>query len=76
MVCDVISVCLYPGALAESECEDGDIRLAGGPNEMGGRVEICDGGVWGSVCNQEFGEEEANVVCKELGFTECKQFET
>ena len=36
-------------------------------------MEICDGGVWGSVCNHEFGEWEARVVCNQLGFTECKQ---
>ena len=36
-------------------------------------MEICDGGVWGSVCNHEFGEWEARVVCNQLGFSECKQ---
>lgn len=76
LCCVAISVCLYPGAMSEPECKNGDVRLAGGLDEMGGRVEVCDGGVWGSVCNHEFGEEEAAVVCNELGFTECEQFDT
>ena len=56
----------------EAECTEGDIRLAGGLNNMGGRVEVCNGGVWGSVCNHNFGELEARVVCNQLGFNECK----
>ena len=56
----------------EAECTEGAVRLAGGLNNMGGRVEICNGGVWGSVCNHNFGELEARVVCTQLGFNECK----
>ena len=64
------------GAGPGAECTEGDVRLAGGLNNMGGRVEICNGGVWGSVCNHNFREPEARVVCSQLGFTECKQSHT
>lgn len=46
--------------------------MAGGLDELGGRVELCHRGVWGSICNHGFGEQEAKVVCTQLGFTECK----
>ena len=33
-----------------------------------GRVEICQSGEWGTVCDDGFGTEEADVVCRKLGF--------
>ena len=35
------------------------------PNE--GRVEICRSGQWKSVCDNNWSENEARVVCKQLG---------
>ena len=39
-----------------------------GPNARSGRVEIKHKGVWGTVCEDNFGLEEAQVVCTMLGF--------
>ncbi|KAG2496067.1 hypothetical protein HYH03_005986 [Edaphochlamys debaryana] len=56
----------------------GAIRLAGPDAANGvGRVEMYDGANWGSVCGKAFGTgaedgfgmKEANVVCKELGYS-------
>lgn len=60
------------GAAAEAECEEGSVRLAGGLDEMSGRVEVCGGGVWGTVCDHGFGQTEAKVVCHQLGFDKCE----
>ena len=47
---------------------DGNVRLADGPTELEGRVEIFYNGSWFAVCDYIFGIEEADVVCRQLGF--------
>ena len=44
------------------------MRLVDGPSESSGRVEIRHDGQWGTVCDDEFGQEEAQVVCRTLGY--------
>ena len=34
-----------------------------------GRVEILHDGQWGSVCGRKFGYNEAQVICRSLGYT-------
>ena len=51
-------------------CYDGEIRLRGGFDENQGRVEICFGGVWGTVCDNGWDERDAGVVCTQLGLTQ------
>ena len=50
-----------------STCREGDIRLQDGYNQ--GRIEICYNNLWGTVCDDSWGNVDAQVACKQLGFT-------
>ena len=48
-------------------CADGDVRLAGGNSSMEGRVEFCFNNIWGTICDDGWDDNEAQVVCRQLG---------
>jgi len=45
------------------EIADADVRLVGSllPNE--GRLEVKVAGIWGTVCDDDFDDEDASVAC-------------
>ena len=49
-------------------CNYGDIRLVGGSDQYEGRVEICINDDWGTVCDDFWGNQDAGVVCNQLGY--------
>ena len=49
-------------------CEDGDVRLQGGVDSSNGYVELCMSRTWGAVCNDEWSDSDAKVVCRQLGY--------
>ncbi|XP_068683863.1 deleted in malignant brain tumors 1 protein-like [Montipora foliosa] len=65
-------LCLIPCVMS---LKDGDVRLFH-PNSTAyeGRLEIFHNGKWGSVCDDWFGMEEADVVCRQLNFTQGAQY--
>ena len=59
---------LYFVSKAQNCFVEGEIRLRGGTTSREGRVEMCLGGVWGTVCDDGWGTTDAHVVCRQLGY--------
>ena len=43
------------------------IRVVGGPDDKHGRVEISHRGEWGTICDNDWDDKDASVVCRMLG---------
>ena len=45
------------------------MRLKEGQYNYEGRVEICTSGIWSTVCDDFWGTLDAQVVCRQLGYS-------
>ena len=51
-------------------CANGAVKLVDGRDRFEGRVELCIGGTWGTVCQDVFWDDaDAQVICRQVGYT-------
>ena len=49
-----------------AECNTDSARLVDGPSPLHGRVEVCVDERWSTVCDDNWDDADATVVCKQL----------
>ncbi|EFJ40767.1 hypothetical protein VOLCADRAFT_107987 [Volvox carteri f. nagariensis] len=68
---DVALVCMnfIRQSLRRYTCNNmGAVRLVAGNSSREGIVQICKGGLWGTVCDDGWDDVDANTVCRQLGY--------
>ena len=63
-----IALSLLPKVTCGAD-ENGAVRLVSSSSVSRGRVEVCMGGSWGTVCDNDWTDEDVFVVCRQLGYT-------
>ena len=49
-----------------SVCANGQVRLAGSLEENEGRLEVCVGNQWGTICDDSWNDFGATIACSQL----------
>lgn len=64
------NTCSQGGFCSDGHClnlADGVLRIVGGGNS--GRLEVFHDGIWGTICDDDFSWQDAEVACHQLGYS-------
>ena len=64
--CDIIHVKGGHALCFTGDTPSSEVRLEDGPNDALGRVQVRRNGVWGEICDDRWGQEDAQVICRML----------
>lgn len=71
----LVVFCCCDLSFGEDTCTEGSVRILddNGMASLEGRVEFCHNNVWGTVCDDFWGSQDAMVVCRQLNLSfSCK----
>lgn len=61
-LCDTVDDCTDHSDENRTRCQSKlEVRLSDGSDQTSGRVEIRHNGIWGTVCDDDFGVDDATV---------------
>ena len=63
IVCVCVCVCV-----SAPICLDLEVRLTDGESETEGNLQMCLDNSWVALCDRDWGNAQAMVICNQLGF--------
>lgn len=68
-MCDGLDDCSDNSDEASYHCDAPiSFRLVNGSKDSEGRLEVRHNDIWGSVCDDDFNEDAAKIICQNLGY--------
>jgi deleted-in-malignant-brain-tumors protein 1 len=55
--------------ICKEGCSNGDVRLLGGGFDNEGTIQVCYGNLWGLISDSMWDDNDAQVICNQLGFS-------
>lgn len=63
------SFCYSKAGVSCRQPVEGELRVLGGVFRSAGRLEVFANNAWGTVCNDAWTHPDAQVACRQLGFS-------